>query len=72
MAEYAGSAPSYSAEHLGTTPGQLETTDGLAAAMGGLAVHPLLFAGPEVRATDNSAGNAMTLQEAYSSTTPNN
>ena len=39
IAEYAGSAPSYSAEHLGTTPGQLETTDGLVAAMGGLAVH---------------------------------
>jgi hypothetical protein len=72
VAEYAGSAPSYSAEHLGTTPGQLETTDGLVAAMGGLAVHPLLFAGPEVMATDNSAGNAMTLQEAYSSRTPNN
>jgi hypothetical protein len=72
VAEYAGSAPSYSAEHLGTTPGQLETTDGLVAAMGGLAVHPLLFAGPEARSTVNSAGNAMTLQEAYSSRTPNN
>jgi hypothetical protein len=72
IAEYAGSAPTYSAEHLGSTPAELETTDGLAAAMGGMAVHPLLFAGPEVRATVNSAGNAMTLQEAYSSTTPNN
>jgi len=72
VAEYAGSAPAYSAEHLGTTPGELETTDGLAAAMGGMAVHPLLFAGPEVVANVNSAGNAINLEEAYSSTSPTN
>jgi hypothetical protein len=38
-AGYAGESPADSAEHLGTTPGALDTTDGLAAAMGGLAVH---------------------------------
>ncbi len=71
MAEYAGSAPSYSAEHLGTTPGQLETTDGLVAAMGGFAVHPLLFAGAEVMAQVNSNRNAQDLNESWwSSSSP--
>ena len=68
----AGSSPVDSAEHLGTTPAELETSGGLAAAMGGFAVHSLLFAGPEVMAEVNSAGNALNLQESYSSASPTN
>jgi hypothetical protein len=71
VAEYAGSAPTYSAEHLGSRPAELETTDGLAAAMGGFAVHPLLFAGAEVMAQVNSNGNALNLNESWwSSSSP--
>jgi len=69
----AGSAPTYSHEHLGATPGALETTDGLAVAMGGLAVHPLLFAGAEVMAQVNFAGNALNQKDSwYSSTSATN
>jgi hypothetical protein len=71
VAEYAGSAPTYSAEHLGSTPAELETTDGLAAAMGGMAVHPLLFAGAEVMAQVNSNRNAQDLNKSWwSSSSP--
>ncbi len=70
MAGHAGSSPVDSAEHLGTTPAALETTDGLAAAMGSQAVHALSFAGPEMKALVNSGGNAINIEEAYSSTSP--
>ncbi len=33
---------------MGTTPGNLDTTQGLVSALGGAGAHPLSFAGPEV------------------------
>ena len=72
VAHNAGSAPANSAEHLGTTPNNLEGSGGLASAMGGFAVHSLLFAGPEVMAEVSSGGNSLVLQEAYSSSSPTN
>ena len=65
-----GLIPVDRAEHLGTTPAALETTDGLAAAMGSQSVHALSFAGPEMKALVNSGGNAINIEEAYSSTSP--
>jgi hypothetical protein len=71
VAEYAGSAPTYSAEHLASTPAELETTDGLAAGMRGMAFHPLLFAGAKVMAQVDSNGNALNLNESWwSSSSP--
>ena len=58
------------AEHLGTTPNNLQGSGGLASAMGGFAVHSLLFAGPEVIAGVSSCGNALVLPEAYPSMAP--
>ena len=72
VAHNAGSAPANSAEHLGTTPNNLEGSGGLASGLGGFAVHSLLFAGPEVMAEVSSGGNSLVLQEAYSSSSPTN
>ena len=72
VAHDAGSAPANSAEHLGTTPNNLEGSGGLASGLGGFAVHSLLFAGPEVMAEVSSGGNSLVLQEAYSSSSPTN
>ncbi len=67
-----GSAPANRAEHLGTTPNNLERSGGLASGLGGFAVHSLLFAGPEVMAEVSSGGNSLVLQEVYSSSSPTN
>ncbi len=68
-----GTSPVDSAEHLGTTPGQLNTSNGLASAAEGVAAHAMAFAGPEIVVSVNSGGSAVNLQESYGSgQTPTN
>ena len=54
-----GSAPTDGAIHQGTTPGSLDTSQGLVSAEGGEVLHPLEFAGSEVTPTPNSSGVAL-------------
>ena len=63
VADELGSSPPDSAMHLGTTPGQLDTSQGLVSALGGAGAHALTFAGPEVKPVDN--GDAVVLEEGW-------
>ena len=54
-----GSDPTDGAIHQGTTPGSLDTSQGLVSAEGGEVLHPLEFAGSEVTPTPNSSGVAL-------------
>ncbi len=65
VASQVGSSPSNSAEHLGTSPNSLVPSAGLLAALGGMAVHPLSFAGPDVAAEVSPGGTSLWLEESY-------
>ena len=68
-----GSSPDGSAEHLGTSPGSLDTSSGLLSALGGEGAHAMSFAGPEILPEPNPGGTSMMLAESnQSGQTPTN
>ncbi len=62
-----GSSKEYSAEHLGTSPNGLDSSAALLSGLGGMAVHALSFAGPDVKATINPTSTGLWLEESYQS-----
>ena len=52
-----------SAEHLGTTPNGVDNESGLLSALGGVAMHPIAFAGAEILPAIDSAENGVWLEE---------
>ncbi len=59
-----GSSTRGSAEHLGTSPGSLDTSSGLMSALGGMGVHAMSFAGPDILPEANTAGTEVWLAES--------
>ena len=52
-----------SAEHLGTTPNGVDNESGLLSALGGVAMHPIAFAGAEILPAIDTAENGVWLEE---------
>ena len=59
-----GSSPRGSAEHLGTSPGSLDTSSGLLSGLGGEAAHPMSYSGAEIMPKPSPTGTSMWLQES--------
>ncbi len=52
------------AEHLGTSPASLDTSSGLMSALGGMGVHAMSFAGPDILPEANPGGTEVWLEES--------
>ena len=59
-----GTSTRGSAEHLGTSPSSLDTSSGLMSALGGMAVHAMSFAGPDILPQANPGGTQVWLEES--------
>jgi hypothetical protein len=64
VADQIGGSTAGSAEHLGTSPGSLDTGSGLMSALGGMGVHAMSFEGSDILPTANPAGTSMWLEES--------
>ena len=66
-----GTYPNDGAMHQGTTPGNLDTSQGLASAVGGELMHPIGFDGAEIQPTDSGSGILLDEPESpHGSSTP--
>ena len=66
-----GTYPNEGAMHQGTTPGNLDTSQGLASAVGGELMHPIGFEGAEIQPTDSGSGILLDEPESpHGSSTP--
>jgi len=73
VAAQLGSSPVNSGLHMGTSPGGLDSAAGLLSALGGEAVHGLLYGGADVLPAVDAAGTGIWLEESYQSgSTPTN